>query len=145
MTLVHLMAVAPSGDVVPVRVDAAGNLMQIAAGLASSQWTFASTGISNSTAAVTIAPAAGVGKMSCIDAIQLSADALALGSVVVIRDGAGGPVIWRHKIGAVGLLGGLSIILPVPLKSSPNTLLEFAMLTANITGSVYINAQGHVE
>lgn len=145
MTLAHLMAIDPDRKVVPVRVDASGNLMQMSGSAAQPQWTFSSTGIANSTAGVTLAAAQGAWKIGCIDSIQLSADALTLGSVVVIRDGANGTVLWRYKIGTVGLLGGFSVVFGQPLKSSANTLLEFAMLTANATGSVYINAQGHVE
>ncbi len=63
----------------------------------------------------------------------------------VIRDGAGGTVLWRTKISTAGLVGGLPIEFDPPLFSSVNTLLEICTLTASGTGAVYCNVQGFVS
>lgn len=107
------------------------------------QWSYAAaaSGIVNSIAAVTIAPAV-VGMRSLVTSLQLSSEALGVATEVAIRNGAGGPVLWRIKIGTAGLAGGMSIIFSDPIKGSVNTLLEFVTLTASLTGGVYMNAQG---
>lgn len=111
----------------------------------SNQWTYAaaSGGISNTTTAVTVKAAAGVGIRNYITSVQLSSDALGAATEVVIRDGAGGTVLWRGKIGTAGVSGIQSVPLSVPLVGTANTLLEVATLTASITGTVYINLQGY--
>jgi hypothetical protein len=111
-----------------------------------SDWSYAaaSGGISNTTTAVEIKAAAGSGLRNYITALQIDAEALTNATEVVIRDGAGGTVLWRCKIGTAGLLNGLNITFPSPIKGSANTLLEVATLTASGTGAVYVNAQGYV-
>ena len=106
-------------------------------------WSYAaaSGGIVNSTTAVTISPAL-AGFRNTIKAIQLSGDALGVATEVAIRDGAAGAVLWRMKIGTVGLVGGSSYIFASPLKGTAGNLLEFLTLTASITGGIYFNAQG---
>jgi hypothetical protein len=74
--------------------------------------------------------------------MQINSEALGAATEFVIRDGAGGTVLWRVKISAAGLVGGIPIVISTPLMSSPNTLLEIATLTASITGAVYFNSQG---
>jgi hypothetical protein len=99
-------------------------------------------GIVNTTTAVTIAPAAGAGARNYITGLQLATDALGGATELVIRDGAAGTVIWRGKL-QTAALQQTHIKFPTPLKSSPNTLLEVATLTA-VTGGVYVNAQGYI-
>lgn len=106
------------------------------------QYAAASGGISNTTTAVTIKAAAGASVRNYITAIQIEAEALGAATELAIRDGAAGTVIWRIKIGTGGLLGGLPITFPTPLKGTANTLLEVVTLTASVTGAVYFNAQG---
>jgi len=105
-------------------------------------YTAAASGIVNTTTAVTIKAAAGSGVRNYITAIQFSAEALGTATELAIRDGAGGTVLWRTKIGTGGLLGGRDIIFPNPLVGTANTLLEVVTLTASGTGAVYFNAQG---
>lgn len=109
---------------------------------ASQDWTYvaASGGISNTTAAVTLV-AATASMRNYITACQLSSDALGAATEVVIRDGAAGTVIERVKLTTAGI-GPSNMTFPTPLKSSVNTLLEAATLTATITGGVYLNCQG---
>lgn len=113
--------------------------------LPTTRWSYsaAASGISNTTTAVTI-KAADATLSNYITSIQISSGALGAAGEYVIRDGAGGTVLWRILIGTGGLVGGLSIHLGTPLKGTAATLLEFAALTASITGAVYFNAQGFV-
>jgi hypothetical protein len=111
-----------------------------------STWTYAAagSGIVNSNTAVTI-KAAVPGFRNYISAIQLMAEVLGTATEFVIRDGAGGTVLWRTKISTAGLVGGLPIEFEPPLFSSVNTLLEICTLTASGTGAVYCNVQGFVS
>lgn len=108
-------------------------------------WGYAppSGGLSNTTAAVTIKAAGSAGIRNYISAIQIMAEALTAATELVIRDGAGGTVLWRTKIGVGGLTGGASVALPRPIRGSVATLVEMATLTATITGAVYVNVQGY--
>ena len=112
---------------------------------AGNDWSYpaANLGIVNTTTAVTI-KAAVASNRNYITAIQFSAEALGTATELAIRDGAGGTVLWRTKIGTGGLVNGREIIFPSPLKSTTNTLLEVVTLTASGTGAVYFNAQGFV-
>lgn len=109
---------------------------------ASQDWTYvaASGGISNTTTAVTLVGAT-ASMRNYITACQVSADALGAATEVVIRDGASGTVLQRIKLTTAGL-APVNMEFPTPLKSTANTLLEAATLTATITGGVYINCQG---
>jgi hypothetical protein len=109
-------------------------------------WSYAgaSGGISNTTTAVTIKAAAGSGLRNYITAIQIDAEALTNATEVAIRDGAGGTVLWRMKIGNDGLKDGREIVFPSPIKGTANTLLEVVTLTASGAGAVFVNAQGYV-
>lgn len=114
--------------------------------LANIEWAYAAAagGIANTTTAVTIKAAAGVGLRNYITALQISSDALTNATELVVRDGAGGTVLWRMKIGTAGIVGGHSIKFPTPIKGTANTLLEVATLTASGAGGVFVNAQGFV-
>ena len=103
----------------------------------------ATAGILNTTTAVTI-KAAVTGYRNIITAIQYSAEALGTATEVAIRDGAGGTVLWRVKIGTGGATNGMSVSFDTPLIGSPSTLLEVVTLTASGTGALYFNAQGYV-
>lgn len=109
-------------------------------------WSYAAAagGILNTTTAVTIKAAAGAGLRNYITGLQIDAEALTNATELAIRDGAGGPVLWRMKIGTGGLPGGRDIVFPSPLKGAANTLLEVVTLTASGAGAVYVNAQGYV-
>jgi hypothetical protein len=109
------------------------------------RWNYAAAaaGILNTTTAVTIKAAAGVGVRNYITDIQIVAEALGTASEVAIRDGAAGTVLWRQKIGTGGQTNGLAINFQTPLRGTANTLLEVVMLTASGTGAVYFNAQGY--
>lgn len=110
-----------------------------------SDWSYAAAtgGISNTTTAVTMAAAAGASIRNYITGCQVSSDALGAASELVIRDGASGTVLWRLKIGTAGILS-YQINFASPIKSTANTLLEVATLTASVTGGVFINCQGYL-
>ena len=109
------------------------------------EWSYvaASGGITNTTTAVDIAAGAGSGIRNYITSLQVSSDPLGTATEVVIRDGVGGAVLWRAKIGTAGTVGIQDIRFHPPLRGSSNTLVEAACVTATGTGSIYINAQGY--
>ncbi len=109
-------------------------------------WSYvpAVAGISNTTTAVTIKAAGGTNVINYITAIQVSTTAaLGAATVLAIRDGAGGTVLWRLSIPTTINPAGWSFTFPTPLRGSANTLLEVVTLTASVTGAVYVNAQGY--
>ena len=107
------------------------------------QYAAASGGITNTTTAVGLAAGAGSGIRNYITSLQVSSDTLGTATEVVIRDGVGGAVLWRAKIGTAGTVGIQNIRFHPPLRGSSNTLLEAACVTATGTGSIYLNAQGY--
>lgn len=123
--------------------DTAGTVVQPA--LTANRWAYpaASTGITNTTTAVTIKAAAGAGVRNYVTGIQIMSEALTNATELAIRDGAAGTVLWRTKIGTGGLTQGISHNFQVPLKGTANTLLEVVTLTASGAGAVYFNAQGY--
>ena len=109
------------------------------------EWSYvaASGGITNTTTAVIIAGGAGSGVRNYVTSLQVSSDTLGTATEVVIRDGVGGAVLWRSKIGTAGTVGIQDIRFHPPLRGSTNTLLQAACVTATGTGSIYLNAQGY--
>lgn len=134
-----------TGDTADLVSTVTGSLIQKPYSIPEGDWSYAAAnlGIVNTTTAVTFKTAAGAGIRNYITAIQFSSEALGTATELAIRDGAGGTVIWRTKIGTAGLINGREIVFPSPLKSTANTLLEVVTLTASGTGAVYFNAQGY--
>ncbi len=108
------------------------------------QYAAASGGIVNTTTAVTLVAAQAAGIRNYLTNLQLSSDALGAATEIAIRDGAGGTVLWRGKIGTAGIAGVSTIQFSDPLKSTAATLLEVVTLSASVTGGVYVNAQGYI-
>ncbi len=110
------------------------------------EWVYAaaSGGITNTTTAVTLVAAQAAGIRNYLTNLQLSSDALGAATEIAIRDGAGGTVLWRGKIGIAGITGVSTIQFSDPLKSTAATLLEVVTLSASVTGGVYVNAQGYI-
>lgn len=108
------------------------------------QYAAASGGITNTTTAVTLVAAQAAGIRNYLTSLQLSSDALGAATEIAIRDGAGGTVLWRGKIGMAGITGVSTIQFSNPLKSTAATLLEVVTLSASLTGGVYVNAQGYI-
>ena len=110
------------------------------------EWVYAaaSGGITNTTTAATLVAAQAAGVRNYLTSLQLSSDVLGATTEIAIRDGAGGTVLWRGKIGTAGIAGVSTIQFSDPLKSTAATLLEVVTLTASVTGGVYVNAQGYI-
>jgi hypothetical protein len=109
------------------------------------EWSYvaASGGITNTTTAVALTAGAGSGVRNYITSLQVSSDTLGTATEVVIRDGVGGAVLWRAKIGTAGTVGIQGIRFHPALRGGTNTLLEAACVTATGTGSIYLNVQGY--
>lgn len=112
---------------------------------AGGDWTYAAaaSGISNTTTAVTVKTAGSGTDRNCVTAIDLTSTALGAATEFAIRDGTGGTVLWRITVSTAGLISGLSKTFPTPICGTAATLLEVVTLTASITGTVYVNAQGY--
>ncbi len=141
-----LYAALTNGQVADLVTTLVGALIIKPYSIPENDWSYAAAnlGIVNTTVAVTIKAAAGVGLRNYITGLDITAEALGAATELAIRDGSGGVVLWRMKIGTGGLTQGLPIQFPSPLKSSANTLLEVVTLTASVTGAVYVNANGYI-
>jgi len=135
-----------AGDAVRLTMTASGLQAVMPYTTPEAGWSYAAAagGILNTTTAVTVKAAAGASLRNYITNIQVMAEALGAATELVIRDGAAGTVIWRTKIPTGGLPAS-QFDFSVPLKSTANTLLEVATLTASVTGAVYVNLQGFVS
>lgn len=126
------------------RGDTNGTVIQV--GVSSTFWNYTSGTspiLSNTTTAVTIKAAAGASVRNYIDSIQLTTTAFTTGVPLAIRDGASGTILWAVDVPAAGFLNPVTINFFPPLKGTANTLLEIVTTTANTTGTVTANVQGH--
>lgn len=122
------------------------NAISVLPGLSSTYWNYTNgaTGIlSNTTTAVTIKTAAGAGVRNFIDSCTINTTAFGAAVPLVIRDGAGGTILWAQTVPTVGWLSPVPITFQMPLRSTANTLLEIATPTANTSGTVWVSCQGH--
>lgn len=135
-----------SGTMVRPIATVDGRLVQRPHAIPENEWNYAAAagGILNTTVAVTIKAAAGASVRNYLTSLQIMSDALTNATELVIRDGAAGTVIFRTKLPTAGVTGTLSLQFQNPLKSTANTLLEVATLTASGAGAVFINAQGYI-
>jgi hypothetical protein len=108
-------------------------------------WSYAppTSGLVNTTTAVTIKAAAGTGKRTYVTSCTLSHDTLGAATEFVLRDGAAGTVIFRRKLQTTAIESA-TLDFRTPLRSSANTQIEAAELTA-VTGGVYLNCQGYTD
>jgi hypothetical protein len=139
-------AVSATGDTHDLVTTMAGAVINKQFAIPEADWNYAAaaSGIVNTTTAVTIKAAAGAGIRNYVTGVDLMCEALGTATEIAIRDGAGGTVLWRTKVGTGGLTNGRSINFTSPLKSTANTLLEVVTLTASGTGACYFNATGYV-
>src|SRR5574343_605938 len=109
------------------------------------EWSYvaASGGITNTTTPVDLTVGAGSGVRNYVTTLQLSSDTIGTATEIIIRDGLGGSILWRSKIGTAGTVCTQNIRFHPPIRGSTNTILQFACLTATGTGSIYVNAQGY--
>lgn len=124
------------------RGDVNGTVVQAA--LSSTFWNYAaaSTGIVNTTTAVTIKTAAGASVRNYLKTLTVGNDLLGAATELAIRDGAAGPVLWRGKV-QTGATQDRVITFDPPLKGTANTLMEVVTLTASVSGGVFVNATGY--
>ena len=110
------------------------------------EWVYAaaSGGITNTTTAATLVAAQAAGVRNYLTSLQISSDVLGAATEIAIRDGAGGTVLWRGKIGTAGIAGVITIQFSDPLKSTAATLLEVVTLSASVFVCFYVNAQGYI-
>lgn len=137
-------SIVGNGQVVRPIGTVDGKLIVRSHSIPENEWKYAaaSGGIANTTTGVTLAAAGGTGVSVYITSMQLRSETLGNPTEIVLRDGAGGPVLWRSKINSNGM-DLINITFENPIKGTANTLLEFATLTATVTGTIYINAQGY--
>lgn len=118
-----------------VQVDNKGNLVN--------EWTFASAaaGIANTSTAVTIKAApAQASQRNYLTDIQIQSATLGGATVLAVRDGAGGTVLWQTQLQTTAM-PLVAINFQTPLRGSPGNLIEVVTITA-VTGGVFVNAQG---
>lgn len=135
-----------AGDAVRTTMSSAGSMVNLPYSVPEATWSYvaAASGIVNTTTAVTIKAAAAAGLRNYITNIQVMSDTLTNATELAVRDGAAGAVLWRTKIGTVGIPSTIDINFNVPLRGTAATLLEVVTLTASGAGAVYFNAQGFV-
>jgi hypothetical protein len=133
-------------NVIAERGDANG--IATGKGLSSTRWRYTSGTspiLSNTTTAVTIKTAAGAGVKNAIDGCQLTTTAFGASVPLAIRDGASGTVMWALTVPTAGFLQPVTFTFEQPLVGSANTLIEVVTTTANTSGTVTLNCQGHTE
>jgi len=137
-------AAVATGDTADAVSTLVGAQIQKPYSIPEADWSYAAatSGIVNTTTAVTVQTAGAAGIRNYVTGLQLSSDALGAATEFAIRDGAGGTVLWRMKIGTTGLPDGLNVSFPSPIKGTAATLLEVVTLTASVTGGVFVNLQG---
>lgn len=91
------------------------------------------------TSGVTIKAAAGANRINYVTSLGISNSHATIGTEVVIRDGANGPVLWRIWISAQHEITRNFV---PPLAGSANTLLEIAEITQTATTGVLVNVSG---
>jgi hypothetical protein len=133
-----------NGDALNLITTTVGALIAKPYSIPETDWAYAAatSGISNTTTAVTMVAAAAAGIRNYVTRLDLMCEALGTATEVAVRDGAGGSVLWRTKVGT----GGqplIHIAFPNPIKSTAATLLEVVTLTASGTGACYVNAGGY--
>jgi hypothetical protein len=113
-------------------------------GLSASFWRYTppTGGLLNTTVGQTVTAAAGAGVRNYIWSGECWSEALGTATEIELRDGAAGTAMWRSKISTGGLTGGFTLNFNPPLKSTANTLVEFAAVTASVTGAIYCSFQG---
>lgn len=127
-----------TGDTADLITTLVGALIEKPYSIPENDWASvaAATGVTTAVA-TTIIAAAGAGLKRYITGIQID-NAGATASVVEIKSGAGGTVIWRGKMQAPSKT---AVVFPSPLAGAAATLLEYNVVTAG--AEIYFNAQGY--
>jgi hypothetical protein len=128
-----------AGDVADFATTLTGKQVVYPHALPGATWSYAaaSGGITNTTA-VTVKTAAGAGIRNYVTSLDVVNGHATVSTEVMIRDGAGGTVLWRGFAAAVG--GGVSREFVPPLRGTANTLLEVVNVTTG--AATYFNLSG---
>ena len=107
-------------------------------------WSYAAatSGIANTTTAVTIKAAPASDMRNYLTSLQIQTATLGGATELAIRDGAGGTVLWRTQLQTTAL-PLTTVEFQNAIAASRGTLLEVVTLTG-VTGGVFVNAQGYV-
>lgn len=122
------------------------NGLAVQPGLSATFWRYtsgASPILSNTTTAVTIIAAGGASVRNYIDACQITTTAFGAAVPLAIRDGAAGTVMFALVVPVAGFTQPAIINFSPPLRGTANTLAEIVTTTANTSGTVTANCQGH--
>lgn len=148
MSLMHWVRNSVSvSDTVPVSSSTpfpvAGSTQPL---ISSLDWRYATAAgaatITNTTTAVTVKTAPGAGLYNVVTNITVSADTLGTATVLALRDGAAGAILWSVRLVAAAT-PTIHYTFPTSITASANTLLEVVTLTAS-TGGVYVTLGGTV-
>jgi len=132
-----------NNDVSDFMMTTAGQLITKDFGSRENDWTAISnsTGIVNTTTAVTLRAAGAASIKNCLTNLVYSHDALGAPTHLVVRDGATGTVGLRLRLQTPAIEAQL-ITLPTPHCGSSAALMEIATETA-VTGGIYYSASGY--
>lgn len=127
------------GDVVRALATLLGKRVVLPYAIPSDSWSYAAVagGITNTTE-VTIKAAAGAGIRNYVTHIDLSNESATTATEVVIKDGAGGTVMWRGYARTSG--NSNDYFFDPPLRFTANTAVVVACVTTGT--ATLINAQG---
>lgn len=132
---VTLSVLAETGEVVPLRVDDAGNLVATAPTVGDgTQWQYSSATEAAATSAVTLV-AGSPGVRHTLAALQITNGSGLGAPVITVTSGAS--TLWKARIDQSE--GQLVVAFPVPLRGEPGEALS---LQASSGGELLINAQG---
>lgn len=128
------------GDVVRRLHSLLGKSVSLPYALPGATWSYPSEsgGITNTTER-TLKAASGAGVRNYLTHIDVSNSHAATATEVVIKDGAGGTVLWRGYARTGG--NANDYFFDPPLRSSANTALVVACVTTGT--ATYVNAQGY--
>lgn len=135
-----------NGDTSNVMITTGGQTITKEFGSAENDWSFAcvSGGIDSTAGAVTTTlKAAGAASIrNYVTGFDIYTGALGTSAEITIRDGSGGPVLWRGVLPTTGILIPPNN-LATPLKGSAATAMVVTVESLTTTGKVYFNARGY--
>jgi hypothetical protein len=132
-------SVSADGDYHAFTFDAA-NRLKVAVTSSSTDWSVAAA-LTDGTAVPKATAGSGVRNRLC--SVQVSHTLLGAATILAVRDGAGGTVLWQVALDT-SLSQGASFPINPPICGSNATLMEVVLLTAPTTGTVYACLQGDV-
>lgn len=131
-----------TGDTADIVTTLIGVQIQKPFSIPEADWFYsaAASGIDNSSTGV-VMKAAVAGLRNYVTGISVEHDLLGGTTLLLLRDGASGAIMWRGKL-QTPAKESVNILFPSPLRGSVNTDIVIQTLTA-VTGGVFVNAQGY--